>query len=266
MAGRPVAVVGAAGRMGRRLVALITGDDCLSVGMAVEAPGSDFVGQDAGELAGIGSIGVAVQTSFEGEFDAIVDFSQPEALVSIIEEARRRQVPLVSGTTGLTPEHHALLEEAASEIPLIWAPNYSVGVNLLFRMAEQVAWALGEDYDVEIVEIHHRFKKDAPSGTAKGLAKAVAKAREVRLDDVAVYGRSGQTGERKREEIGIHAVRAGDVVGDHTVIFSSLGERIELVHKAHTRDAFVSGAVRALKFLLEDQPPGKYEMSQVLGL
>ena len=263
---KPVAVVGAAGRMGRRLVDLIHADEQLSVGAAVEAPGSEFAGQDAGELAGIGSIDVPVRTSFEGEYEVIADFSCADALPSTIKEARNREIPLVSGTTGLSPEQFALIEEAAAEIPVVWAPNFSAGVNLLFNIVEQVAWALGEDYDAEIVEIHHRFKKDAPSGTAKGLAKAIAKAREVRLEDVAKYGRCGQTGERSKEEIGVHALRAGDVVGDHTVIFSCLGERIELTHRAHTRDAFAAGAVRAVKFLLEGKPPGKYTMAQVLGL
>lgn len=262
---KPVAVVGAAGRMGRRIVSLLAADETLAVGIAVEATGCQQVGRDAGELAGVGNIGVPVQGGFEGNFEAVIDFSHPAALAATVENARKRQVPLVVGTTGMGPEHHALIEQAAGEIPLIWAPNFSVGVNLLLKLAEQVAWALGDDYDAEIIELHHRFKKDAPSGTALALAKAIARAREVRFEDVAVYGRKGQVGERRRDELGVHAARAGDIVGDHTVLFSSLGERIELVHRAHTRDAFAAGALRALKFLLDDKPPGRYNMQQVLG-
>ncbi|MBN1807998.1 MAG: 4-hydroxy-tetrahydrodipicolinate reductase [Planctomycetes bacterium] len=260
-----VAIVGAAGRMGRRLIDLVNSDAHLQLGAAVEVSSCPLIGQDAGEVASVGRLDIPLSDSFEGHFDAIIDFSSPDALAGTVDEAVSRHIPLVIGVTGLQAEHNAKLEEAASEIPLIWAPNFSVGVNLLFRIAEQVAWALGDDYDAEVIEIHHRFKADAPSGTALGLAKAVAAAREVNLEKVAKYGRHGRTGERNREEIGIHAVRAGDIVGDHTVIFSCLGERVELIHRAHTRDAFAQGALRAAKFLMEDKPPGKYTMAQVLG-
>jgi 4-hydroxy-tetrahydrodipicolinate reductase len=260
-----LAIVGAAGRMGKRLVALAKEDHDLDIGAAKEAAECPLIGQDAGTVAGVGELGIKISEGFEGQIDCIMDFSNPQALPETVDEARRRQIPLVVGTTGLKAEHNAMLEQASCEIALIAAPNYSVGVNLLFKIAEQVAWTLGDDYDAEIIEIHHRFKVDAPSGTALGLAKAIASAREVNLEQVAVYGRQGRTGERPREQIGIHAVRAGDVVGEHTVIFSCLGERVELVHRAHTRDAFAQGALRAAKFLMEGKPPGKYTMAQVLG-
>ncbi|HHN47166.1 MAG TPA: 4-hydroxy-tetrahydrodipicolinate reductase, partial [Planctomycetes bacterium] len=204
-----VAVVGAAGRMGRRLVALINADKELELIAAVEAAGCIETGRDVGAVAGIGDVGVPIREDFEGAMGVIIDFSVPEALPRTVAEAVRRRIPLVVGTTGLGPEHNAALEEASAQIPLICAPNFSVGVNLLFKVAEQVAWTLGDEYDVEIVEVHHRYKTDAPSGTALGLAKAVAAAREVHLDKVASFGRHGRTGERPREQIGIHAVRAG---------------------------------------------------------
>jgi len=261
-----VAIVGAAGRMGNRIIALISHDSELELTAAVEVPSCPLIGTDAGEIAGVGRLDVPISDSFNGKIGVIIDFSSPEALSKSLDEARKRQIPLVIGTTGLKAEHSAAIEQAAAEIPVICAPNFSVGVNLLFKIAEQVAWALGEEYDAEIIEVHHRFKADAPSGTALGLAKAIAKAREVNLEQVANYGRHGRTGERPKDQIGIHAVRAGDVVGDHTVIFSCLGERIELIHRAHTRDAFAQGALRAAKFLVNERPPGKYTMAQVLGL
>jgi len=258
-----VGVNGAAGRMGRRLIALIAEADDLRLAGAAEQEESPALGQDAGELAGIGKLGVPVSREFAPEVDVVVDFSSPGGTLAALRFCSRHRKPIVIGTTGLGDEERAHVGSAAKQLPCLFSPNMSVAMNLLFRLAADVAKALGADYDAEIIETHHRFKKDAPSGTALKLAENIAAARGLVLGEVAVFGRQGKPGERPREEIGIHAVRAGDVVGEHTIIFSSLGERLELVHRAHTRDCFAQGALAAARFLVS-RPPGLYSMADVL--
>jgi len=261
-----VAISGAAGRMGRRLVALTLEDPELELAGALEAAGNPVLGQDAALLAGVGrECGVKVTEALAGRVDCIVDFSAPEGAVRRVEDAVRSGSALVAGTTGLDDKQKAAFTAAAGRIPLILAPNMSVGANLLFKLTGDAARALGAGYDIEVVEAHHHNKADAPSGTALGLAQAAADGRGLDLRKHAVHGRSGRPGARPRDEIGIHAVRAGDIIGEHTVIFATGGERIELVHRVTSRDGFCLGALRAAKFLA-GKPPGAYTMAQVLGL
>ncbi len=254
---------GAFGRMGRRIAALSAGD-CEIVG-AVDVAG---IGQDIGALAGIGPIGVPVTGDLRailGGTDVVIDFSNPAASVACARACGAAGVPLVIGTTGFTAGERAEIARAVEAIPCVLAPNMSVGVNLLFMLVEKAASILGDEYDIEIVEVHHRFKKDSPSGTAARLAEIAADATGASIEDRAVYGRKGVIGERTRREIGIHAVRLGDVVGEHTVSFGTIGERIELTHKAQSRDAFATGAIRAASFVCT-AAPGLYDMQDVLGM
>lgn len=263
-----VVVTGVAGRMGSTLARLVEEDPDLYLVGATEAPDHPWVGQELKALLGVGE-GVEVAPSLEAalseQAQVVIDFTQPQATLSHLETAVEHGIPMVIGTTGLSGDDLEKARSMASRIPCVWAPNMSVGVNLLFKLVGEVARILGEDYDVEIVEIHHRFKKDAPSGTAVRLAESVAQALDRDLDEVGVYGRHGLVGERKREEIGVMALRAGDVVGEHTVIFGTQGERVELTHRAHSRETFARGALRAAKWVV-DKGPGLYDMAQVLGL
>lgn len=263
-----VIVVGAAGRMGRRLVHGIMMAPDLVLAGAVEHPDCPALGQDAGLLAGAGLSGVAVTASLApllAQADAVIDFSLGE-VVANARAAVAAGCAIVIGTTALDDLAKAELKRLGQAGGrLVLAPNMSIGVNLLFKVVAEVAQILGEDYDVEIVEMHHRHKKDAPSGTAVGLARAIASARGVAYDEHAVHGRAGLVGERSRSEIGMHAVRGGDVVGDHTVIFATDGERLELTHRASGRDTFAFGALRAVRFLAQAQP-GLYDLQDVLGL
>jgi len=199
------------------------------------------------------------------EGDVIVEFTNPQTTVEHALIAGKHKKSMVIGTTGLSDNDKKIIEEASKNAPIVLSPNMSQGVNLLFKLVEEVAKVLGEDYDTEIVEMHHHHKKDAPSGTAKKLGEIIAKAWGKDLQDIGVYGRSGFVGERKRGEIGIMALRGGDVVGDHTVIFAGPGERIELTHRAHSREAFAQGAVKAIRFVIS-QSPGLYSTKEVLGL
>jgi len=260
-----VGVTGVCGRMGSRVAALVREAKDMQLASAIERPSHPRIGAPVSDVIGGGPLPLVVSPKIGEGLDVIIDFSSPEATVGFAEECARRRVALVSGTTGLDEEQVRRLRAAAAIIPCLWSPNMSVGVNVLFRLTEQVAKALGDEYDVEIVEMHHRFKKDAPSGTAKRLAEKVAAGLGRNLEACAVYGREGLVGERRPEEIGIHAVRGGDVVGDHMIIFSTLGERIELVHRAHSRDVFAHGALRAARFIV-GKSPGMYEMADVLGL
>lgn len=260
-----IGVNGAAGRMGQRLVSLITAAKDLELVAALEADGHKELGRDAGELAGVGPVGVTVTASIEERPDVLVDFSSPESTVRRALDCAGIKTALVVGTTGLTPDQVSALKKAANSVPCVFAPNMSVGVNVLAKLVRQAAAALGPDYDVEVIEAHHRFKKDAPSGTALKLAEAAAEGLRRDLADVAVYGRHGKPGERTPHEIAIHAVRAGDIVGEHTVMFGALGEHLELRHSAHSRDTFVRGALRAARFVA-DKKPGMYSMEDVLGI
>jgi len=239
-------------------------DDMVLAGVA-ERPDHDLVGQDVSVVVGGAATGVLISAEIGPDADVVVDFTVPASTAALARRCAEIGAALVSGTTNLTDEQRRRLEDAAERVPVVWAPNMSVGVNLLFQVAGSVAKALGDEYDVEIVEIHHRFKRDAPSGTARRLAEKVAEGLGRDLADCAVHGRHGDVGERTPAEIGIHAVRGGDVVGDHTVIFAALGERIELVHRAHSRDVFVRGALRAARWVA-GKPAGLYSMGDVLGL
>lgn len=254
--------------MGRRIVALASEDPDLSVVGAVEAAGHRVLGQDAGALTGARFLGVRVVASLselESDFDALVDFTTPAATLAMAAEAGERKKPMVIGTTGFSEAERKSLVDRLRDVPAVVAPNMSVAVNVLFRIAADVARFLGDGYDVEIVETHHRLKADAPSGTALRLAEGIAREKGVNLASAARYGRHGRPGPRTSEEIGILAARAGDIVGEHTVLFAGPGERLELVHRAHTRDNFALGALRAVKWVV-CQPAGLYDMTDVLGL
>lgn len=258
-----IAVNGACGRMGTRIVALVCEDPELQLVAALEREGHPSLGKDAGIIAGFGEIDLKVSAALHVEADVLIEFSSPEAAIKIAEVCAKRKTALVIGTTGLTSPQHEKIREFSQRIPCIVSPNMSVGVNVLFDVVSHMARMLGNDFDIEIVETHHRFKKDSPSGTALRLAEKICAATQKEMDKDVIYGRQGLTGERPAGQIGIHAVRSGDVVGDHTVVFGSMGERIEITHKAHTRDTFVRGAIRAAKFLAK-KPQGMYSMADVL--
>jgi 4-hydroxy-tetrahydrodipicolinate reductase len=263
-----VAILGAAGRMGQALVRASRSADGVALAAAVELPDNPWVGRDAGLAAGIGETGIRIGCDPRAALaaaDVAVDFTFHAAAPGNAALCAELGKAYVLGTTGLDAGESARVREAAAKVPVVWAPNYSLGMNLLFSLVRQAAKALGQDYDIEIVEAHHHFKKDAPSGTALGLAKAAAAGRGQELDAVAVYGRHGITGERPRGEIGIHALRGGDVVGDHTVFFAAAGERVELTHRASGREAFAPGALQAARWVA-GRKPGLYDMQDVLGL
>jgi len=261
-----LAVNGACGRMGSMVVRLAAADAQVRLGAAIDAADHPRLGEDIGTLAGLDSpLGVLLSDDLDSEADVMIDFSNPAGAMRCLETCVERRIPLVIGTTGLDERQAAKVRSAAKIIPVVLTPNMSVGVNLLLKIVGDVAKALGREYDVEIVETHHRFKKDAPSGTALKLAEAIAKATGRDIEKDAVYGRHGALCERRAGEIGIHAVRAGDVVGEHTVTFAALGERVELAHKVSSRETFARGALRAAKFLLA-RKPGLYSMLDVLGL
>ena len=261
-------VIGCGGRMGRMLVAEIAGaEGCALVGGTV-APGSAHAGNDLGELAGIGRIGLVAGTA-PGELirasDVVIEFSVAAASASHAELAAELGKPLVIGTTGLSVAETTSVHAAARRIPIVWAANTSLGINLLLGLVEQVAARLGPDWDVEIMEMHHRGKADAPSGTALALGRAAASARGVKLDEVAQRGRDGITGARRGGDIGFASLRGGDAVGDHHVIFAGAGERLELSHRATNRAIYAKGAVRAARWVI-GKAPGLYGMKEVLGL
>lgn len=263
-----VGVPGAAGRMGTTIIRYVHETAGCRVAAATEVTGHAGLGRDAGELAGLGPIGVTLTDDSAAMFaaaDAVLDFTLPRATLHHAELAAEHGTALVIGTTGLESEQQAALEEAASKTAVVQAPNMSLCVNLLMRLTEQVAHILDADYDIEIVEMHHRHKVDAPSGTALALGRAAARGRGVALDDVAVRGRDGVTGERQRGAIGFAALRGGDVVGDHTVGFAADGERLELTHRASSRQTYARGALRAALWA-RGRKPGLYTMAHVLGL
>ncbi len=263
-----VSVTGVAGRMGQNIVSAVIENPATELAGALERPGHACLGKDVGEVIRGEKTGVTVtddpQSAFE-DADVIIDFSAPDASIRNIEAAAELEKAIVVGTTGFSPQHRERIKELSSRTRIVLAPNMSVGVNLLFKLVSDAARVLGDDYDIEIVELHHRHKVDAPSGTALRIAEVAAHTLGRDLDEVAVYERKGILGERKTGEIGIQSVRAGDIVGDHIVIFGGTGERIELVHRAHSRSTFARGAVRAALWLV-DKPRGLYDMQDVLGL
>lgn len=260
-----IGVNGACGRMGQRIVQLAYEDKELTLGAALESAGHPRLGQDIGDIAGLGKIGVPVTATvpLSHNLDVIIDFSMPEGTLAVLPVCVERKIPLVVATTGHTAAQKAEIEAAAHHTAILMAPNMSLVVNVLFKLVEEAAAILRDKgFDVEIIERHHRFKKDSPSGTALHFAKIIQDT--MALDDIR-HGREGLVGERPPKEIGMHAVRVGDNVGEHTIIFSTLGETMELVHKGHTRDAYVRGALLAAKYLA-DRPAGRYSMKDVLGL
>ena len=264
---RRIAVVGAAGRMGKTLIEAIGQADA-RLTAAVDRPDSSLIGADAGELAALGKLGVALSgdlaTVLE-QFDVLIDFTHPSVTLRNLALCRQAGKAMIIGTTGFSAEEKQLLAEAGKEIPIVFAANFSVGVNLCLKLLDTAARVLGDEVDIEIIEAHHRHKVDAPSGTALRMGEVVAQALGRDLAEVAVYGREGQTGARERQTIGFATVRAGDVVGDHTVLFAGDGERVEITHKASSRMTFAKGAVRAALWL-EGRKAGLYDMQDVLNL
>ena len=266
---RRIAVMGAAGRMGKILVEAVQQRAPLTgLTAAIVRPGSTLIGVDAGELASLGRIGVPLVGNLEAvadEFDVLIDFTLPEVMLKNLAFCRKAGKAMVIGTTGLDAAQKQLLVEAGKDIPIVFAANFSVGVNLSLKLLEMTARVLGDDADIEIIEAHHRHKIDAPSGTALRMGEVIADALDRDLQKVAVYGREGHTGVRERETIGFATVRGGDVVGDHTVMFLGEGERVEVSHKASSRMNFAGGAVRAAAWL-NRRAPGLYSMRDVLGI
>jgi 4-hydroxy-tetrahydrodipicolinate reductase len=263
-----VVVSGAAGRMGKQVIATLVDDGGFVLVGALEATGHGAVGSDAGTGAGTAPLGVPItddRAAALGDADVVIDFSTPDSALAVVAEAARRGLAVVTGTTGHSDEGVARIAGLAKDIPVVMTPNMSAGVNLLFALSEEVARVLGDDFDVEIIEAHHNQKVDAPSGTAKRLMEIIARARGKDPHDAAVHGREGMVGKRQRGEIGVHAVRAGDIVGEHTVIFGTTGERIELVHRFSSRMPLARGAVRAATWVV-GKKPGFYDMLDVLDL
>ena len=263
-----IAVVGAGGRMGKTLIEAVCATDGLELTAATERAESSLVGADAGELAGVGELGVVVShslTKVVDSFDVVIDFTGPAATMVHLDICREHGKRMVIGTTGLDDAQKASIAAGAQEIGIVFAPNMSVGVNLCFKLLETAARVMGDDADIEIVEAHHRYKKDAPSGTALRMGEVVADTLGRKLADVAVYGREGQTGERDRQTIGFETIRAGDVVGEHSAWFATEGERVEIVHKASSRMTFAKGAVRAAGWI-GAREQGLFDMQDVLGL
>lgn len=263
-----VAVAGAGGRMGRTLIKAVTQAPGLAISVASEQSGSSLLGADAGELAGVGPLGVEVRPDLEpvlAGFDVLIDFTAPTATLHHLDLCRRAGNRAVIGTTGLDAVQRADIAAAGGDIGVVFAPNMSVGVNLCLKLLDVAARVLGDEVDIEIVEAHHRHKVDAPSGTAIRMGEVVANALGRNLEEVAVYGREGHTGARDRKTIGFETIRAGDVVGEHTVWFAAEGERVEIAHKASSRMTFASGAVRAARWVA-GRERGLYDMQDVLGL
>jgi 4-hydroxy-tetrahydrodipicolinate reductase len=260
-----LAVNGACGRMGQRIVALAQDDPDLKVGVALELPDHPQQGRDIGEVAGLGPLGVPVKPALAAEprVDVVIDFSQPEGTMAVLPVCVQRRIPIVVATTGHSLTQRQEIEAAAHETAVLMAPNMSLAVNVLMKLVQQAGLLLrGQGFDVEILERHHRYKKDSPSGTALHLARII---QEVMGQSQLRHGREGLIGERPATEIGIHAIRVGDNVGEHTIIFSTLGETLEITHRAHTRDCYARGALLAAKFLAA-KPAGRYRMDDVLGL
>jgi 4-hydroxy-tetrahydrodipicolinate reductase len=262
-----VAIAGAGGRMGRALLDAATSTDGVKLAAALDIPGSEWAGRDAGNLCSAAR-GITIDTdppaALKGA-DVLIDFTRPEGTLAHLRACRAARRAMVIGTTGFSPAGLAEIQDAAREIAIMMAPNMSVGVNVMLKLVELAARSLGPDYDTEVFEIHHRMKVDAPSGTALKLGEVAAKARGTALEKDGVYARHGVTGERKSGTIGFSVARGGDVVGDHTVFFAGPGERLEVTHRASSRATYAQGAMRAAKFL-SGRAPGLYDMADVLNL
>jgi 4-hydroxy-tetrahydrodipicolinate reductase len=267
MAETAIGISGCGGRMGRMLVAEVQGTEGCRVAGGIDAPGSDAIGRDLGTLAGIDALGLVAGTDVArllAAADVVIDFSAPAASAALAAAAAQHGKPIVVGTTGLEPAQAGALEAAARSIPIVWAPNMSLGVNLLLGLVREVAAKLGDDYDIEVLEMHHRHKIDAPSGTALALGAAAAAGRGIDLAAHSARARDGITGARRRGDIGFASLRGGDMVGEHVVVFAAEGERIELTHRAGSRRVFARGAVRAARWVV-GRAPGLYGMKDVLA-
>ncbi len=263
-----IAITGAAGRMGRMLIEATQQAEATSFTAALERADSSLLGSDAGEVAGVGSTGVKIGADLAAvapEFDVLIDFTRPAVTLQNLEICRAQGKRLIIGTTGFSAEEKQAIQEAGKEIAIVFAPNMSVGVNLTFKLLQMAAQVLQDTVDIEIIEAHHRHKVDAPSGTALRMGEVIAETLGRDLATCAVYGREGQTGERDRQTIGFETIRAGDIVGEHTVMFADIGERIEITHKASSRMTFAKGAVRAAQWLMQHER-GVFDMQDVLGL
>ncbi len=263
-----IAIVGAPGRMGRQLIQATHQAEGVRLGAALARAGSSLVGSDAGELAGIGAIGVQISDNLDAvvnDFDILIDFTRPEGTLEYLTFCRQHQKAIVIGTTGFDDAGKAAIKEASAEIGIVFAANFSVGVNLVLKLLEKAAKVMGDYADIEIVEAHHRHKVDAPSGTALAMGEAIADAMNWDLKEHAVYAREGITGERVPNSIGFASLRAGDIVGEHTAMFADIGERVEITHKASSRMTFANGAVRAAQWL-SSRKTGLYDMRDVLNL
>jgi 4-hydroxy-tetrahydrodipicolinate reductase len=259
-------VVGAGGKMGGRIIHIIKETPSMKLARAVERPDHPSIGMDIGDVIGLGRIGVLLESSLKmGEGDVIINFSSPQASLESLEFAKEAGLAIVIGTTGLSSEQMNKVKELSKNVRCVLAPNMSVGVNVMFRVVQEVARVLGPEYDIEILEAHHRLKKDSPSGTAVKLGELISSSIGRDFGKVGVYGRKGMVGERTKEEIGMQVIRAGDIVGEHTVLFGGIGERLEIIHRSHTRDNFARGAIRAALWVV-NQPNGLYDMQDVLGL
>jgi len=263
-----VIVAGAAGRMGRRIIDMVIRSEEVDLAGAFEHPDSPAVGEDAGRIAGAGEAGVTIAASLKDIIDSgdvVIDFTSPQATLENIRAISRGGLAVVIGTTGISGNILAEVRALAKGMRCVLAPNMSIGMNVMFKIAGQMAGILGDDFDIEVLEAHHRHKKDAPSGTALRLGQILAGSVNRDLDKVAVYERKGIIGERTDQEIGMQTLRAGDITGDHMVMFAGSGERLELIHRAHSRDNFAGGAVKAAAWIVK-QPVGIYDMQDVLGL
>ncbi len=258
-----IGINGVCGRMGLRIAGLVEKDESLKLVTALEMEGHPDMGKDLSSVTGQGHDGVVISHEISGSPDVLIDFTAPASTMARLKYCVDNGVAAVIGTTGLDSEQKGEISKASEKIACLFSPNMSIGVNLLFNLAETVSKILGNESDIEIIESHHRLKKDAPSGTALKLAEKICSATNRKMDDVVIYGRKGLTGERPQDQICIHSIRSGDIVGEHTITFCSGGERLELVHKAQTRDSFAIGAIRAAKFL-SGKPPGFYSMEDAL--
>ena len=263
-----IGITGAAGRMGRNLIQACFENPAVQLSAAIEHESSPFIGRDAGEVAGIGSLHVNIVPSIDEAINSLhtlIDFTRPEVTLANLQSCVENGRNIVIGTTGFSDEEKQQIQKASESIAIVFAPNMSVGVNLCFKLLDIAARVLGDDVDIEVIEAHHRHKVDAPSGTALRMGEVVAEVLGRNLDECAVYGREGVTGERDRKTIGFETIRAGDIVGDHTVMFAGIGERVEITHKASSRMTFANGAVRAALWL-ENKNSGLYDMQDVLDL
>jgi 4-hydroxy-tetrahydrodipicolinate reductase len=259
-------VVGAAGRMGGRIIHLLQEYPSMKLFRAIDRPDHPFIERDIGEIVGLGKLGIPLEGDLRKRGgDLIINFSSPQASLESMQFAQEAGLAIAIGTTGLNQEQMGKVMELSKDVRCVMAPNFSVGMNVMFRIVQEVAQVLGPEYDVEILEAHHRLKKDSPSGTAVRLGELIAQAIGRDFGKVGVYGRKGMVGERTKEEIGMQVIRAGDIVGEHTVFFGGIGERLEVTHRAQSRDNLARGAIRAALWVM-NQPNGLYDMQDVLGL